>query len=468
MARKIGEQLVSEGVVTPEMLERALQRQKATGQKLGECLVRLGLDETPVLRLLAQELKTRFVSTAKLAQTQVEAGLIERVPVRLAEGFDFMPVRLDAATQVLYVVMAEPQRQRAIEEIARTVGVAKVMPFIGVRRSIRAAIRKHYYSDAQAFEHMSEHDTCPHCGAPCSADDFQCDRCELLLVRNPEDLPERDNVSLVRALICVPDRKPTQAVPSSPQQEKTRAYKYAPDAPIPTMIPAITTGLDLAMRPLNPFEAYILSFVDGRTTLKDLSHVTNLSVIEMRAVFESLSERGIVRVEKLEEKKAEAKRPTAAPETRAPKPGPPVPGGPPTPIPKASPRATKPAVASPPVASTPAAGTPVASPATHPGANGDPAAENILQRVVALERNGKMEEAVELLEQGISQLRSPAPLYNRLGLILLNQRRDYTRSAKLFQKAADLDPDNSIYMMNLYSVLSLSADATNPGRKPRR
>lgn len=454
MARKIGEQLLTDGVVTPEMLERALERQKATGQKLGECLVRLGLDETPVLRLLAQELKTRFVSTVKLAQTQVDAALLERVPVRLAEGFDFIPVRMDEAAGVLYVVMAEPQRQRAIEEIARTVGVARVLPFIGVRRSIRAAIRKHYYSDPQAFEHMAEDDSCPHCGAPCSQDDFQCARCELLLVRHVDDLPERDNVSLVRALISVPDRNPVQGVPLSPQQEKTRAYKYAPNAPIPTMIPSITSGLDIAMRPLNPFEAYILSFVDGQTKLVDLARITSLAEIELRAVFESLAERGIVRVEQVDETKAAQARRPAAQQRPAPRPGPPVPDAPPpTAMPKAAPREPQ---------------APVASPSGPAGAKGDAAAENILQRVVYLERNGKMEEAIELLEQGISELRSPAPLYNRLGLILLNQQRDYSKSAKLFQKAADLEPDNSIYMMNLYSVLSLRSEATNAGKKPRR
>jgi hypothetical protein len=36
------------------------------------------------------------------------------------------------------------------------------------------------------------------------------------------------------------------------------------------------------------------------------------------------------------------------------------------------------------------------------------------------------------------------------------------------QKAADLDPDNSTYMMNLYTVLSLKTDATDPGRRQRR
>jgi type IV pilus assembly protein PilB len=52
--------------------------------------------------------------------------------------------------------------------------------------------------------------------------------------------------------------------------------------------------------------------------------------------------------------------------------------------------------------------------------------------------------------------------------VLLNQRRDYARATALFQKAADLDPDNSAYMMNLYAVLSLKAEATNPGRKAKR
>jgi type IV pilus assembly protein PilB len=445
MARKIGEQLISDGVLTTEMLTRALERQKATGQKLGECLVRLGLDETPVLRLLAQELKTRFVSTAKLAQAQVDPALLERVPVRLAEGFDFLPLRLDDTGQVLYVVMAEPQRQRAIEEISRTVGVARVLPFVAVRRSVRAAIRKHYYSDPHAFEHMSDDDACPHCGAPCSPDDFQCARCELLLVRHPEDLPERDNVSLVRALISVPERVPARGVPPPPQQDKTRAYAYAPNAPVPPLIPSITSGLDIAERPLNPFEAYVLSFVDGRVTLGELSRLTHLSEVELHAIFESLTERGITRVEHVEEKKAPQKSPVAAQEARGGRPGPPVPELAAPPMPRAAPREE-----------------------AAPVGRGAAAADSLLQRVVQLERAGKMEEAIELLESGISQLRSPAPLYNRLGLIILNQQRDYTRSAKLFQKAVDLDPDNSIYMMNLYSVLSLKAEATNPGRKVKR
>jgi type IV pilus assembly protein PilB len=448
MARKLGEQLVSEGVLTQEMLARALERQKATGQKLGECLVRLGLDETPVLRVLAQEFKTRFVSTAKLAQAKIEPALTERVPVRLAEGFDFMPLRLDDAGGVLYVAIAEPQRQRAIDEIIRTVGVKQVLPFVAVRRSIRAAIRKHYYADPQAFEQMADDDACPHCGAPISPDDFQCTRCELLLVRSPEDLQERDNVSLVRALLSEPERKLTGDVPPSPHHDKTRASTYVHDAANTKKIPTIIGGLrGFTEKPLNPFEAYVLSLVDGRTPNSDIARITGLAEVELHAIFESLCERQFTQLTS-PAKPAPAAASTSAP-ARTPPP-PPVPSSPPVP-------------AAPPVKeASPSPGV------AQPRARSLEPTDGIIQRVVQLERSGRVEEAIELLETGISQLPKPAPLYNRLGMVLLNQRKDYTRATRLFQKAADLDPDNSTYMMNLYTVLSLKADATNAGKKKKR
>jgi type IV pilus assembly protein PilB len=481
MGRKLGEQLISEGVLKPELLARALERQKATGLKLGECLVRLGLDETPVLRVLAQEFKTRFVSTAKLAQAKIEAALIEKVPVRLAEGFDFVPLRLDEAG-VLYVAIAEPQRQRAIEEIARTVGVKRVLPFVAVRRSIRAAIRKHYYADAQAFEQMSDDDACPHCGATVSPNDFQCTRCELLLVRSPDELHNRDNVSLVRALISEPERQITAEVPVNPHMAKTRASAYVPDPATAKKVPIIIGELSGVLeKPLHPFEAYVLSVVDGRTSIADISRITQLSEVELLAIFDSLGERQFTQLSGPEVKPAAA--PRLGPEPRS---AGAAPAAAPAPAPRLGPepKSTRSQAAathppSPPRSQPPSPQVPTSPPvpepapgkAASPGVaqpHGRSQEDGIIQRAVQLERSGRIEEAIELLEAGISKLSKPAPLYNRLGMILLNQRQDYTRATKLFQKAADLEPDNSTYMMNLYTVLSLKADVTNPGKKKKR
>ncbi|RKH60077.1 general secretion pathway protein GspE [Corallococcus aberystwythensis] len=490
MTRKLGEQLVLDGVLTPEVLSRALARQKETGLKLGECLVRLGVDETPVLRLLAQELKTRFVSTEKLAQAKVEPALLERVPVRLAEGFDFMPLRL--AQDVLYVAISEPQRQRALEEIAKTVGVAQVLPFVAVRRSIRAAIRKHYYADAKAFEHPPEDLVCPHCGASCKPGDFQCARCELLLVRSVEELPPQDNVSLVRALLTRPEQTGARGVPRPPREEATRVVSFQaqaqPKTKGPPVRPIIVAGLDLVNQPLSPFEAYVLSFVDGRTALADMAMITQLTELELRAVFESLSERGVTKlVGTLASADASfsgdgtpvfgrGAKASASGETSfsgdgtpvfgrgEPKSSPSAPSAKAARAPGARPQAPLPSVS---LASALTAKPPPAAPA--PAARKEDAQEEVLQRVVRLEQAGKLAEALDLLERSIGLLPKPAPLYNRMGMILLNHQRDYERASAFFQKASDLEPENSVYTMNLYSVLALTAEATNAGqKKPRR
>lgn len=452
MTRRLGERLVLDGVLTPELLSRALAHQQETGQKLGECLVRLGVDETPVLRLLAQELQTRFVSTEKLAQATVARALLEKVPVRLAEGFDFMPLRLAQGT--LYVAIAEPQRQRALEEIVRTVGVTQVLPFVAVRRSIRAAIRKHYYADALAFEHPPEDDACPHCGAPTQVGDFQCERCELLLVRHVEDLPPRDNVSLVRALLTQPERRGTSGTPRAPQAEATRVASFQPPTGGTHARPFIVGGLSVANLKLSPFEAYVLSLVDGHTSLAELALITQLTEVELHALFASLEERGVTKLYELppptvrgaapvrDVGTAQMAQPPAAPVTQATVP----------PRPRAQP-----------VSESAVAPVRPAPPPKQEDAN-----EDVLQRVIRLEQAGRWVEAIELLERGIGLLSSPAPLYNRLGMILLNHQRDYDRATALFQKAADLEPENSLYTMNLYSVMCLVAETTNAGQKARR
>lgn len=463
MTRKLGEQLVLDGVLTPELLSRALARQQETGQKLGECLVRLGVDETPVLRLLAQELKTRFVSTEKLAQAKVDAALVERVPVRLAEGFDFMPLRL--AQDVLYVAISEPQRQRALEEIAKTVGVAQVLPFVALRRSIRAAIRKHYYADPHAFEHPPEDHLCPHCGAASKPGDFQCARCELLLVRSVEDLPPRDNVSLVRALLTQPEQTGARGTPRPPRQEETRVVsfqaKVRPGGP--PVRPVITAGLGLANQPLSPFEAYVLSFVDGRTSLSEMALITQVTEVELRALFESLSERGVTKlVGTLASEESEARGEVAAVPAQEVRAAP----APVAPTAQAVRGAARPQAPQPSVTLSAAlTARPPAVPA--PAPRDEDTREEVLQRVVRLERAGKLAEALDLLERSIALLPQPAPLYNRMGMIVLNHQRDYARASAFFQKAADLEPENSVYTMNLYSVLCLTAEATNAGQKKK-
>ena len=63
MAKRLGEKLIEAGLASGEAIESALSHQKITNHRLGDCLVELGLvQEAAMLRFLATEFKTRFVS----------------------------------------------------------------------------------------------------------------------------------------------------------------------------------------------------------------------------------------------------------------------------------------------------------------------------------------------------------------------------------------------------------------------
>lgn len=155
MRKKLGEKLIESGVVTAEAVGLALQHQRATGHRLGDSLVELGLvEESALLRVLAAEFGTRFVAAKKLSKVKIDPEVLDRVPVRMAESHVFMPIALNLKRSILSVVMAEPQNKMLISEIAGVAGVKDVESFIGLRGGIVAAVRKHYYGDPSAFAQL--------------------------------------------------------------------------------------------------------------------------------------------------------------------------------------------------------------------------------------------------------------------------------------------------------------------------
>ncbi len=155
MAKRLGERLIEAGLVSAEAVEQALSHQKITSHRLGDCLVELGLmQEGALLRFLAAEFKTRFVSAEKLAQAKIAPEVLDKVPVRMAEKQDFIPIAYDAERKVLSIVMAEPQNEALVKEIAIVTDMTEVFPYVGIRSAIQAAIKKHYYGDPTAFASM--------------------------------------------------------------------------------------------------------------------------------------------------------------------------------------------------------------------------------------------------------------------------------------------------------------------------
>jgi HD-GYP domain-containing protein (c-di-GMP phosphodiesterase class II)/DNA-binding NarL/FixJ family response regulator len=152
MAKRLGEKLIEAGLASGEAIESALSHQKITNHRLGDCLVELGLvQEAAMLRFLATEFKTRFVSADKLSKAKIAPEVMDKVPVRMAEAQDFLPIAYDAERKILSIVMAEPQNQALVTEITLVCEMNEVIPFVGMRGAVQAAIKKHYYGDPTAF-----------------------------------------------------------------------------------------------------------------------------------------------------------------------------------------------------------------------------------------------------------------------------------------------------------------------------
>jgi tetratricopeptide (TPR) repeat protein len=84
-------------------------------------------------------------------------------------------------------------------------------------------------------------------------------------------------------------------------------------------------------------------------------------------------------------------------------------------------------------------------------------ADNILSTAGNMERRGDVAGAIYVLKRGIAQLPRPGPLYNKLALILIHQRRDYRQAEELLHRALALEPENEVYEKNLYKVVTLAA-----------
>ncbi|RMG21041.1 MAG: response regulator [Deltaproteobacteria bacterium] len=152
---RLGARLVQAGLLTPEQLERALAYQQEVGGRLGDCLIEGGfLGEKDLLRFLAAEFKTRYVSTEKLAKVKIPSAILDKVPVKMAETALVLPILWDEARGVLSVVMAEPQNTALLEEVRIVSGARAVQSYIGTKSAVLAAVKKHYFGDISAFSDL--------------------------------------------------------------------------------------------------------------------------------------------------------------------------------------------------------------------------------------------------------------------------------------------------------------------------
>ncbi len=146
------EKLVTAGLITAEQREAAHNVVQSLGERVEEALLDLhALDEATLLKFIAAEFKTRFVSTEKLAKADIDRAALDKIPAKFAEKRTVIPVLFDVATGTLSVVTPDPDDLGLVQEIQLVASVRHIKTFVGRPRAVKAAISKAYQGDIHAF-----------------------------------------------------------------------------------------------------------------------------------------------------------------------------------------------------------------------------------------------------------------------------------------------------------------------------
>jgi type IV pilus assembly protein PilB len=139
MSIRLGDLLVSRGLITAKQLDDALQDQKISGTKLGTSLVKLGfITEKQLVSFLS---KHYGVPAIDLSEVEVDPEAIKLIPADVVYKYQVLPIKRVGGT--LRVAMADPSNILAIDDIKFLTG-CHVEVFVSTESAIKVAIDRHY------------------------------------------------------------------------------------------------------------------------------------------------------------------------------------------------------------------------------------------------------------------------------------------------------------------------------------
>jgi type IV pilus assembly protein PilB len=138
MAR-LGDMLVSEGLLTKEQLDEALQAQKAGGGFLGDVLLQKRLlTEPQLVEVLARQTGSPAIDVSAV---EPEPDVVAKVPADLARRHRCVPVKQNG--KIIHVAMVNPQDDRALDDLSFKTGCT-IKTFVAGPQAIEAALARVY------------------------------------------------------------------------------------------------------------------------------------------------------------------------------------------------------------------------------------------------------------------------------------------------------------------------------------
>jgi len=141
--KRLGEELISQGLVTDDQVNIALKEQKKTGKPLGEALVHLGFVTEGILRDALGKMLDR--ESVDLSNTVPDDEAISIISKDLAVRFNIIPISYDKNENRLTVALADIYNLAVLDRIRAAVGNrTEIIPLLAGEGEISDAIDQFY------------------------------------------------------------------------------------------------------------------------------------------------------------------------------------------------------------------------------------------------------------------------------------------------------------------------------------
>jgi len=139
-APQIGKLLQEKGLITDQHIQFALREQKATGERLGECLTRIGfVTDSELARVLADQSGNEFLDLRTFTPDRI---ILSRIPVQIARQKNVLPLYVQDGK--LHLALEDPYDIQIQETVFRVSGLPIVI-HVGAKNELRKLIERFYY-----------------------------------------------------------------------------------------------------------------------------------------------------------------------------------------------------------------------------------------------------------------------------------------------------------------------------------
>jgi len=137
---KLGDLLINEGFITYEQLDFSLREQKATGERMGECLMRLGLlTDSDLASVLAKQVDYPYID---LRNFLPDHSLLALIPAGIATHFQFLVI--ERKDNTLHIAISDPFSNSAEEQAYRITGLI-IKAHVAGEYQLKRMIERFYY-----------------------------------------------------------------------------------------------------------------------------------------------------------------------------------------------------------------------------------------------------------------------------------------------------------------------------------